>query len=57
MKAKIDGKIDQVSGTYALCPYVAGDLHYTNPPPELPSLVESDGIFLETAMMGTLGMM
>lgn len=57
MKAKNDGNIDQVSGTYALCPYVAGDLHYTNPPPELPSLVESDGIFLETAMMGTLGMM
>jgi acetyl esterase/lipase len=54
MKAKVDGKLDQVAGTYACCPYVAGDLHYFSPPPELPSLVENDGIFLATAMLGAL---
>jgi acetyl esterase len=54
MKAKVDGRMDQVSGTYTLCPYIAGDLHYSNPPPELPSLVENDGIFLSTGMLATL---
>eukprot|EP01051_Picozoa_sp_SAG22_P007103 SAG22_NODE_489_length_9845_cov_5.954550_3_plen_90_part_00 len=43
-----------MAGTYALCPYVAGDLLYASPPPELPSLVENDGVFLETAMLATL---
>ena len=56
MKAKNDGKLDRVGGTYALCPYVAGDLHYDSPPAELPSLVENDGIFLDVGMMATLGM-
>ena len=56
MKAKNDGKLDGIGGTYALCPYVAGDLHYDSPPPELPSLVENDGIFLDVGMMATLGM-
>eukprot|EP01050_Picozoa_sp_SAG11_P008440 SAG11_NODE_744_length_7406_cov_2.773231_4_plen_315_part_00 len=41
MKAKVDGKIDNVAGTYASCPYIAGGLHYASPPPELPSLVDN----------------
>jgi hypothetical protein len=29
-------------------------VHYFSPPPELPSLVENEGIFLATAMLGAL---
>ena len=34
-----------------------GDLHYEKPPPELKSLIENDGIFLDLAMFVPLGML
>lgn len=52
MKAMQEGWIDQISGVYSQCPYIYGD--YGNVIPELPSLVENDGYFLEVAMMGAL---
>jgi acetyl esterase len=52
LKAKQDGWISDIAGVYAQCPYVFGD--YANPIPELPSLVENDGYFLDVANIGAL---
>ena len=52
LRAKRDGLIDQIAGAYAMCPYISGG--WAVPPPELASLVENDGYFLEVAMMGAL---
>lgn len=52
LKARREGWIDQIAGAYAQCPYISNA--YGNPPPELPSLVENDGFFLDVAMMGAL---
>jgi acetyl esterase len=45
-----------VDGTYSMCPYIAGDRHYENPPAELKSLVENDGIFIGLDMFVPLGL-
>ena len=34
-----------IDGVYAMVPYISGA--YADPPPELPSLVENEGYFLE----------
>ena len=34
-----------------MCPYIAGPKNYQNPPPELKSLIENDGIFISIGMM------
>lgn len=52
LRAKRDGVIDRIAGAYAMCPYISGA--WAAPPPELASLVENDGYFLEVAMMGAL---
>jgi acetyl esterase/lipase len=52
MRAKRDGVLDAIDGVYALCPYISGA--WAAPPPELTSLHENDGYFLEVAMMGAL---
>ncbi len=52
LKAKQDGWIDQISGVYAQCPYIFGG--YADPSPDLPSLFENDGYFLDIANMGAL---
>ena len=52
LKAKRDGKLDQIDGVYAQCPYISGT--YADPPAELPSLYENDGYFLDCAWMGVL---
>src|SRR6478609_5353261 len=52
LKAKRDGKIDQIDGVYAQCPYISGA--YANPPAELPSLTENDTYFIDCAMAGVL---
>jgi len=52
LKAKQDGWLDEISGVYAQCPYIAGS--YAKPPPELASLVENDDYFLNVSMMGAL---
>lgn len=52
LKAKRDGRIDQVDGVYAQCPYISN--RYTSGDPDLPSLVENDGYFLSGQMLGPL---
>ena len=52
LKAKRDGKLDQIDGVYAQCPYISGA--YANPPAELPSLTENDTYFIDCAMAGVL---
>ena len=52
LRAKRDGLIDHVDGVYALCPYISNA--WAAPVPELTSLFENDGYFLEVAMMGAL---
>ncbi len=50
--AKREGWVDRIAGTYAQCPYISGA--YAVMPPELPSLAENAGYFLDVAMMGGL---
>jgi acetyl esterase len=52
LRAKREGLIDQINGVYAQCPYISNA--WAAPEPELASLVENDGYFLEVAMMGAL---
>jgi acetyl esterase len=52
MKAKKDGKSEQIDGTYALCPYISNAWGVKNP--ALPSLYENDMYFLDCSMMGAL---
>ncbi|MFT4658223.1 MAG: acetyl esterase [Candidatus Aldehydirespiratoraceae bacterium] len=52
LKAKQDGWLDGIAGVYAQCPYIFGD--YGNPIPELASLVENNGYFLDMENMGAL---
>src|SRR3954469_10649688 len=50
LKAKRDGKLEQIDGAYAQCPYIAGA--DPNPPTYLPSLTETDTYFIDCAMAG-----
>ena len=52
LKAKRDGRIDQIDGVYAQCPYISNA--YSQKAPELPSLYENDGYFLSCESMGLL---
>ena len=52
LKAKQDGRLDQIDGVYAQCPYISNA--YATRAPELASLFENDGYFLGCAMMGAL---
>ena len=52
LKAKRDGKLDQIAGVYAQCPYISNA--YASPVPELPSLFENNGYFLECEQMAAL---
>lgn len=52
LKAKKDGKLDQIDGVYAMCPYIYGN--YSVRCPSLPSLSENDGYFLGCDMMAAL---
>jgi acetyl esterase/lipase len=52
IRAKRDGRLDQIAGVYAQCPYISNA--YTVKRPELPSLYENDGYFLRCDMMGVL---
>jgi acetyl esterase/lipase len=44
LKAKRDGRLDQIDGVYALCPYISNA--YAERDPRLVSLHETDGYFL-----------
>jgi acetyl esterase/lipase len=52
LKAKRDGRLDQIDGVYAQCPYISG--LYASQPPELPSMTENDEYFLACRMMGAM---
>ncbi|MGD9704529.1 MAG: alpha/beta hydrolase fold domain-containing protein [Acidimicrobiia bacterium] len=52
LKAKRDGRLGQIDGVYAMCPYVSNA--YAAPLPQLTSLHENDGYFLSCHMMGAL---
>lgn len=52
LKAKRDGRLDQIDGVYALCPYISNA--YGVKTQELPSLYENDEYFLACRDMGVL---
>lgn len=52
LKAKRDGRLDQIDGVYAQCPYISNK--YDDPDPDLASLFENDGYFLSRNMMSPL---
>ena len=52
LKARREGRIDQIAGVYALCPYISNA--YATKDPALPSLYENDEFFLACDMMGAL---
>jgi acetyl esterase len=52
LKAKRDGKIAQIDGVYALCPYISG--LYATKSPALPSLYENDGYLIGCAQMAVM---
>lgn len=52
LKAKQDGRLDQIQGVYAQCPYISNA--YTEKDPRLTSLYENDGYFLDVENMGAL---
>jgi acetyl esterase/lipase len=52
LKAKGEGRIQQIAGVYAQCPYISNA--WAAKDPQLPSLYENDGYFLDVAMMGAI---
>jgi acetyl esterase/lipase len=52
LKAKQDGRVDQIAGVYAQCPYISNA--YATRDPRLTSLYENDGYFLACDQMGAL---
>jgi acetyl esterase/lipase len=52
LKAKKDGKLEQIDGAFAMCPYISNA--YAKKTRELPSLYENDDLFLNVSMMGAL---
>jgi acetyl esterase/lipase len=52
LKAKADGRIGQIDGVYAQCPYIYGA--YAHKPRELMSLQENDDYFIGCALMAIL---
>ena len=52
LKTKKDGKLKQIDGVYALCPYIYGA--WARPSKELPSLYENDGYLINCSLMGVL---
>lgn len=49
LKAKRDGRLHEVDGVYALCPYISNA--YANKLPELQSLYENDGLYTPLAVV------
>lgn len=52
LKAKKDGKLAQINGVYALCPYIYGA--WAQKGKDLPSLYENDGYLIACDQMGVL---
>jgi len=49
LKAKREGRVHEVDGVYALCPYISNA--YANKRPELQSLYENDGLYTPLAVV------
>jgi len=49
LKAKREGRLNDVDGVYALCPYISNA--YANKRPELQSLYENDGLYTPLAVV------
>ncbi len=49
LQAKHDGRLDEIDGVYAQCPYISNA--YATRVPELPSLYENDGYLLSCEQM------
>jgi acetyl esterase len=52
LKAKRDGRLEQIAGVYALCPYIYGA--WAQPSRDLPSLYENDGYLMNCSLMEVL---
>jgi acetyl esterase len=52
LRAHRDGWSDQISGVYAMCPYISGT--YVDRPLDLPSLYENDQYFISCALLAPL---
>ncbi len=52
LRAGRAGVLDRIDGVYVLCPYISGD--YADPPADLGSLREHDGILVSVALMGAM---
>jgi len=52
LRAKREGRLDEIDGVYAQCPYISG--LYAGRDPQLASLYENDGYFLACDQMGAL---
>jgi acetyl esterase/lipase len=52
LKARQDGRLAQIAGVYALCPYIYGA--WARPSKELPSLDENDGYLITCSQMAVL---
>ncbi len=53
LKAKRDGRLDQIDGVYAMCPSISNA--YIPPRADLTSLFENEGYFLRMDMLGPPG--
>lgn len=52
LKAKKDGRLNQIDGVYALCPYIYGA--WAQKSKELPSLYENDGYLIDCNQMSMM---
>jgi acetyl esterase/lipase len=52
LKAKQEGRLGQIDGAYAMCPYISNA--WATLPPELPSLRENDDYFIGCRLMTVL---
>src|SRR5262249_34715591 len=52
LKAKQDGKLEQIAGVYALCPYISNA--YAKKTKELPSLYENDDYLVNCSAAGAM---
>jgi acetyl esterase len=52
LRAKRESDVAMIDGVYAMCPFISGA--YADPPPELTSLHENEGYFLDCRSMGAL---
>jgi len=52
LRAAREGTRDRIDGVYALCPYISGA--YADPPDDLPSLRENDGLLVSIDLLGAM---